>query len=122
MMDSLIVGSKQKNSHPNQKSHLLADGTPNENDRIETGPTKPAYDEWAAAGLTEPRYALLCGNTGWRVYSRKLSKHDHVPDCYYLIRLTPVSATDTSNMQLWIAHIVRARSVLKAAAGQGHSV
>ena len=32
----------------------LADGTPNDQDRVEIGPTALAMQEWAAAGLTLP--------------------------------------------------------------------
>ena len=32
----------------------LGDGTPNENDRVEIGPTQLAFSEWAAAGLQLP--------------------------------------------------------------------
>ncbi|RZV98788.1 MAG: aminopeptidase P family protein, partial [Rhodobacteraceae bacterium] len=35
----------------------LGDGTPNEADRVEIGPTKLAFDEWAAAGLDLPDLA-----------------------------------------------------------------
>ncbi len=34
--------------------HLRPDGSPDDNDRIEIGPTQLAFDEWAAAGLTPP--------------------------------------------------------------------
>ncbi|MFZ1340886.1 MAG: aminopeptidase P family protein, partial [Paracoccaceae bacterium] len=30
----------------------LADGSPNDNDRVEIGPTQLAFAEWQAAGLT----------------------------------------------------------------------
>ena len=32
----------------------LGDGSPNDDNRIEIGPTQLAYSEWAAAGLTLP--------------------------------------------------------------------
>ena len=32
-------------------TRVRPDGTPDDDDRIETGPTKQAFDEWAAAGL-----------------------------------------------------------------------
>ena len=37
----------------------LPDGTLNDNDRIEIGPTPLAYAEWAAAGLTLPNLQNL---------------------------------------------------------------
>ena len=33
---------------------LLGDGTPNDSDRAEIGPTQLAFDEWRAAGLELP--------------------------------------------------------------------
>ena len=101
MMDSLIVGSNRK-IDPSRKSHLLADGTPNENDRIEIGPTKLAYDEWAAAGLTVPDMPALREYRLARL-QQKIIEHD----CAGLLLFDPLNiryATDTSNMQLWIAH------------------
>ena len=38
---------------PNQ-GETLGDGTPNDNNRIEIGPTHLAFQEWAAAGLELP--------------------------------------------------------------------
>ena len=36
------------------KGALLPDGTPNDNNRVEIGPTQLAFGEWQAAGLTLP--------------------------------------------------------------------
>src|SRR5690606_21764708 len=36
------------------KGARLPDGSPNDNDRIEIGPTQLAFREWEAAGLTLP--------------------------------------------------------------------
>ena len=46
---------------PTRGSHL-DDGTPNDQDRIEIGPTQLAFAEWAAAGLTLPT-CRPCGPT-----------------------------------------------------------
>ena len=37
----------------------LGDGTPNDNDRVEIGPTQLAFAEWAAAGLALPDLAAM---------------------------------------------------------------
>ena len=37
----------------------LGDGSPNDNDRIEIGPTQLAFAEWSAAGLTLPNLARM---------------------------------------------------------------
>ena len=36
------------------KGATLGDGTPNDNDRVEIGPTQLAFREWEAAGLALP--------------------------------------------------------------------
>jgi hypothetical protein len=36
------------------RGSTLGDGTPNDADRVEIGPTQLAYGEWAAAGLDLP--------------------------------------------------------------------
>jgi len=36
------------------KSATLGDGSPNDNDRIEIGPTQLAFADWDAAGLQLP--------------------------------------------------------------------
>ena len=38
---------------PSRGNHL-GDGTPNDNDRVEIGPTQLAFAEWAQAGLELP--------------------------------------------------------------------
>ena len=100
-MDSLIVGSNRK-IDPSRRSHLLADGTPNDNDRVEIGPTQLAYDEWKAAGLILPDLPAL------REYRlERLQQQIQAHDCAGLLLFDPLNiryATDTSNMQLWITH------------------
>ena len=36
------------------RAGVLGDGTPNDNDRVEIGPTQLAFREWEAAGLVLP--------------------------------------------------------------------
>ena len=47
---SVFVGSNRK-IDPNRRVHLKQDGTPDQNDRVEIGPTKLAFSEWEQAGL-----------------------------------------------------------------------
>lgn len=78
------------------------DGTPDENDRAEIGPTKKAFAEWLALGLTPPtlealriaRLARLCAQLKQR-------------DLEAVLLFDPLNiryATDTTNMQVWTAH------------------
>ena len=80
----------------------LGDGTPNDNDRIEIGPTQLAFREWEAAGLTLPNLAQM------REYRWKRMVDAVVARGYGgLLMYDPMNiryATDTTNMQLWNSH------------------
>ena len=81
---------------------VLGDGTPNEADRIEIGPTQLAFREWAAAGLELPNLARM-REFRWDRLTRHVIERDYAG----LLMFDPLNiryATDTSNMQLWIAH------------------
>ncbi|WP_299549421.1 dimethylsulfonioproprionate lyase DddP [uncultured Tateyamaria sp.] len=80
----------------------LGDGTPNDANRIEIGPTQLAFAEWEAAGLQLPNLANM------REYRwRRLTQH--IVDRGYagLLMFDPLNiryATDSTNMQLWNTH------------------
>ena len=81
---------------------LLGDNTPNDADRIEIGPTRLAFDEWAAAGLQLPDLQAM-RRFRWERLTR------HVTDRNYggLLMFDPLNiryATDSTNMQLWNTH------------------
>ena len=87
---------------PFGKAPHKPDGSPNDNDRIEIGPTALAFEEWAAAGLVAPnleamrQYRLdrLVGEIDKRGYGA-------------LLMTDPLNiryATDSTNMQLWNTH------------------
>ena len=80
----------------------LGDGSPNNMDRIEIGPTQLAFDEWQAAGLELPDLAAM------RAFRHKRLK-DHIVARGYagLLMTDPLNiryATDSTNMQLWNTH------------------
>jgi len=80
----------------------LGDNTPNEADRIEIGPTRLAYDEWAAAGLALPDLQAMR-----RYRWARLTRHIVDRDYAGLLMFDPLNiryATDSTNMQLWNAH------------------
>jgi Xaa-Pro aminopeptidase len=80
----------------------LADGTPNDNDRMEIGPTRLAFDEWAAAGLTLPDLPRMREHR-WR----RLTQAVVARDWGGLLMFDPLNiryATDSTNMQLWNTH------------------
>ena len=81
---------------------LMGDGTPNDNDRVEIGPTPLAFAEWAAAGLTLPDLPRM---REWRW--RRLTAALAAQDIGGLLLFDPLNiryATDTTNMQLWNSH------------------
>jgi Xaa-Pro aminopeptidase len=86
---------------PTQGSHL-PDGSPNDDDRIEIGPTQLAFREWADAGLQLPDLPSM------RTYRwQRLTQH--IVDRGYggLLLFDPLNiryATDSTNMQLWNTH------------------
>ena len=80
----------------------LGDGTPNDNDRMEIGPTLLAYSEWEEAGLELPNLQAM------REY-----RLDRLRNCLIerdyggLLVFDPLNiryATDSTNMQLWNSH------------------
>jgi Xaa-Pro aminopeptidase len=80
----------------------LADGSPNDNDRLEIGPTPLAFAEWAAAGLELPDLGAM------RAYRHKrLVDAINARDYGGLLVTDPLNiryASDSTNMQLWNTH------------------
>ena len=80
----------------------LGDGTPNDADRIEIGPTRLAYGEWAEAGLTLPNLPAM-REYRWQRLTRFIVDRGYGG----LLLTDPLNiryATDSTNMQLWNAH------------------
>lgn len=80
----------------------LGDGSPNDSDRVEIGPTLLAFTEWKDAGLTLPDL------TAMRAYRHKRLV-DAVNARGYggILMFDPLNiryATDSTNMQLWNTH------------------
>ena len=80
----------------------LGDGSPNDNDRVEIGPTQLAFAEWAAAGLALPDLAAM------RAYRhRRLTEAVVARNYGGILMFDPLNiryATDSTNMQLWNTH------------------
>lgn len=80
----------------------LADGSLNDNDRVEIGPTPLAFAEWAAAGLALPDLPRMRGFRLQRLVDQLVAR-----DIGGLLMFDPLNiryATDTTNMQLWNSH------------------
>ncbi|MCC0079909.1 MAG: aminopeptidase P family protein [Rhodobacter sp.] len=80
----------------------LGDGTPNDNDRVEIGPTQLAFREWQAQGLALPNLDRM------RAYRlQRLVDAINARALGGLLLFDPLNiryATDTTNMQLWNSH------------------
>jgi Xaa-Pro aminopeptidase len=86
---------------PSKGTHL-PDGTLNDNDRIEIGPTPLAYGEWEAAGLILPNLPQMRAYRLNRI-TDKLAERGYGG----LLMFDPLNiryATDSTNMQLWNTH------------------
>ena len=80
----------------------LPDGSPNDNDRIEIGPTQLAFREWEAAGLTLPDLASMRSYRLNRLVGEIVERN-----LGGLLLFDPLNiryATDSTNMQLWNTH------------------
>ncbi len=84
------------------RADRLGDGTPNDNDRVEIGPTQLAFREWEAAGLALPNLDRM-RDYRWKRLVQGLVDRDYGG----LLMFDPLNiryATDTTNMQLWNTH------------------
>ena len=80
----------------------LGDGSPNDNDRLEIGPTQLAFGEWERAGLELPDLDAM-RHYRWK----RLVEHIQARDWGGLLVFDPLNiryATDSTNMQLWNTH------------------
>ena len=78
------------------------DGSPDDNDRVEIGPTALAFAEWQAAGLAPPDLAALRRGRLDRLVAGVVAR-----DLGGLLLFDPLSiryATDSTNMQVWNTH------------------
>ncbi len=93
---------------------LKPDGTPDDNDRVEIGPTALAFEEWAELGLECPQLDAM---REFRL--QRLVAELQRQDLGGIVLFDPLNiryATDTTNMQLWITHNP-ARACFVAASG-----
>lgn len=81
---------------------LMPDGSPNDNDRVEIGPTDLAFDEWEALGLDCPNLTRMREYRHSRIVEELKQR-----DLAGVLLFDPLNiryATDTTNMQLWVTH------------------
>ncbi|MEQ9039882.1 MAG: Xaa-Pro peptidase family protein [Silicimonas sp.] len=81
---------------------ILGDNTPNDADRIDIGPTRLAFQEWAHAELKLPDLQEM-RHYRWK----RLTDHVVAREYGGLLMFDPLNiryATDSTNMQLWNTH------------------
>lgn len=88
------------NTRPSRQ--LRPDGSPEDNNRVEIGPTKLAFDEWRELSLTAPNLSEMR-----RYRLERIVDQLQQQDLAGILLFDPLNiryATDTTNMQIWIAH------------------
>lgn len=103
MTNQFVLGSNRKIDPSRRRAaQLKPDGSVNDNDRVEIGPTALAFQEWADLGLTPPNLQKM------REYRlRRIVDQLQARDLAGVLLFDPLNiryATDSTNMQLWIAH------------------
>ena len=81
---------------------LKPDGSPDNNDRVEIGPTQLAFEEWRKLGLTAPNLEAMRSYRLGRIVQQLQAQ-----DLAGILLFDPLNiryATDTTNMQVWITH------------------
>lgn len=103
MTNQFVLGSNRKIDPSRRRAtQLKPDGSVNDNDRVEIGPTALAFQEWADLGLTPPNLHQM------REYRlKRIVDQLQARDLAGVLLFDPLNiryATDSTNMQLWIAH------------------
>ncbi|NRF13984.1 dimethylsulfonioproprionate lyase DddP [Vibrio coralliilyticus] len=103
MTNQFVLGSNRKIDPSRRRAaQIKPDGSVNDNDRVEIGPTALAFQEWADLGLTPPNLHKM------REYRlKRIVDQLQARDLAGVLLFDPLNiryATDSTNMQLWIAH------------------
>lgn len=96
------AATRKINPRPGQSIALKPDGTPDDNDRAEIGPTPLAFAEWAEAGLEIPHLPTMR-----QCRLDRLVKMLRERDYGAILMFDPLNiryASDTTNMQIWAIH------------------
>jgi len=101
-MSAFSVSNRKIDPTRRRPMPVKPDGSPDDNDRVEIGPTALAVGEWEAAGLQAPNLERMRRYRLDRLMG-ELQRHDYAG----LLCFDPLNiryATDSTNMQLWITH------------------
>ncbi|MFZ6049746.1 dimethylsulfonioproprionate lyase DddP [Pseudomonas sp. CR3202] len=111
---SIPAHSRRIDPSRNRAAALKADGSVDDNDRVEIGPTPLAFAEWARLGLQPPNLPAMREYRLQRIREQLVAR-----DLAGVLLFDPLNiryATDTTNMQLWTTHNP-ARACFVAASG-----
>lgn len=101
-MNPEIRYADRRRIDPSRPPRMRPDNTPDDDDRVETGPTRLAYQEWAAAGLECPDLQAMRAHRHARL-TRAIADRD-IGGILMFDPLNIRYATDAPNMQLWNTH------------------
>jgi Xaa-Pro aminopeptidase len=96
------LASAARRIDPYRRHARRPDGTPDDNDRVEIGPTALAFSAWAEARIRAPNLEAMRSYRLNRIVA-ELQKRDYAG----LLCFDPLNiryATDASNMQVWVMH------------------
>jgi len=102
------------NKKQQNRPALRPDGSPDDNNRVEIGPTALAFQEWQELGLVAPQLSRMREYRLQRIVEQLQQR-----DLAAVLLFDPLNiryATDSTNMQLWITHN-HARACLVTASG-----
>lgn len=102
------------NKKQQNRPALRPDGSPDDNNRVEIGPTALAFQEWQELGLVAPQLNRMREYRLQRIVEQLQQR-----DLAAVLLFDPLNiryATDSTNMQLWITHN-HARACLVTASG-----
>ncbi|MEM7081158.1 MAG: dimethylsulfonioproprionate lyase DddP [Pseudomonadota bacterium] len=112
---SYSVSKPKINPFTSGAGGLKADGSPDDNDRVEIGPTHIAFEEWQRAGLQPPNLERMREHRLARVVAQ-LQQRDYAG----VLLFDPLNiryACDSTNMQVWTLHNY-SRAVFVSASGK----
>ena len=111
---SFTPSNKKIDPSRRRANGVKPDGSPNDNDRVEIGPTDLAFNEWAQLGIKTPNLTTMREYRLERIKSALAER-----DLAGVLLFDPLNiryATDSTNMQVWITHN-HARACFVAASG-----
>ncbi len=96
------ISTPKINPHKKKRVGLKVDGSPDDNDRVEIGPTSLAFEEWAGLGLDAPDLEAMRAFRLARVV-QQLQNREYGG----ILLFDPLNiryTCDSTNMQVWTLH------------------